>query len=271
MKIQEIIQESRPGRQRVGLWFHGTSTANVQDIKQQGLQPRSRNAQQGMGSDGPAGHLYSSYGGIYLSRSIDTAFVAAQGAAKKSQSRPVCVAVQLVVGSSGLDEDTILSPVLDPWNEYLPGLVPKSVFVKTLSHWFQERKIVIPAQSQLALLTDLWQAIREFLRKIPESQREDINDIEEDTELLADNKFRQAMAAVMEKVKHQAVISRDYTTRLIRPIGFRGKSRILGIHEFPNENYMEDKEFLAWLETMEKSMTGQRITQSDGTTLAKPD
>lgn len=207
MRINELLIESRPGRQQVRVMYHGTSSTYLPSIKKYGLLPNPPN--KGFGAEL---YGYESYGGVYLSADRGTAVEAADEVAARTDGDPIVITVQYVLGSGGTDEDEITIEILDIYQDN-----------KKPDKFFQAMQMSdigkkLPRQDH-QIFNDLHIVIRKLKRKYGADADEDI---------LAHPAFRQLVKIIIEKTKMYNVGPYS-NVRIARPIGFRGKTRITSI------------------------------------------
>ena len=213
MKIIDILNEGRPGRQQVRIMYHGTSSVYLPSIKKFGLLPNTSN--KGFGNDD---YAYETYGGVYLTADRGTAVEAAHDVASLTRGEPVVITVQYVLGSGGLDEDEITIDIINMYDN------SNNLLYKFL-HQIQASDIgqKLPQQDH-KIFTYLYKVIRALKKHYGAKAEEDI---------LANRQFRQLIKKIIEKTKKYHVGSYG-NVRVTRPIGFKGKTRIIGIESIPD-------------------------------------
>lgn len=207
MRINELLIESRPGRQQVHVMYHGTSSTYLPSIKKYGLLPNTPN--KGFGNEL---YGYESYGGVYLSADRGTAVEAADEVAGRTDGDPIVITVQYVLGSGGSDEDEITMDII---YTYMDNKKPEKFFQAMQLSDIGKK---LPRQTH-QIFNDLHAVIRKLKRKYGAEADEDI---------LAHPAFRQLVKTIIEKIKMYNIGAYS-NVRITRPIGFRGKTRITSI------------------------------------------
>ena len=203
MKLLDIFRESRPGRKRTTLLYHGTSSKYLDSIKKHGLLPNTDN--QGYGNE--MGQGYESYGGVYLTSNYHVARQAASDTSDFVGGVPIIIRVQYVLGSGGADEDYITHTLIHVYKNS-DEIRDFMDFVKN-SYIFN----AVPLRD-IKLFYDLYQAM---------------NDVK-DEKFLSNPEFRRIIKKIIEKIKIYKLSSWE-NVRINRPIGFKGKTRILSIQK----------------------------------------
>lgn len=91
-----------------GIWYHGTSTKYLKSILSQGLIPDSKEKSWDVDPSASMSSLdRTTYGGIYLTKDLMTAYSAAWRTAKKTNSNRLIVIVDLQPKSLIADEDDL--------------------------------------------------------------------------------------------------------------------------------------------------------------------
>jgi hypothetical protein len=117
IKLSEYIKllvplEERYGNQKKlkGIWYHGTSSKYLYSILSNGLVPHPKERVWDKNATvynlGPYNLSLESYGGIYMTRRLQTAYSAAVNAANKTKTNPLLIAISITPKSLVLDEDT---------------------------------------------------------------------------------------------------------------------------------------------------------------------
>jgi hypothetical protein len=212
MKISDLMLE-RPGQQTTTTLYHGTTSKYWPSIKKHGLLPNIEG--NGFGSDDEA---MRSYGGNYLSANKGTAEEAANEVAKIHGGNPIIISVQYVLGSGGADEDSIIYDVIDLASE--EGVGPKG-FAKGMLEALPGK---LP-QGDWPLLVQLFKRIKTMMKK---AGAEDAYEIED--EIKTDANFRAILTAIINKIRMNKLDNYS-NVRIDRTIGFRGKTRIIGVEE----------------------------------------
>lgn len=204
------IAEGRPGRQKTVKLYHGTTSQFLSNIKKHGLLPNT--GQQSFGSG--SGVAYASYGGVYLTSMAGTAKDAAKEAADKFGGEPIVVTVQYVLGSGGLDEDFIF----DTWWDLID-------YVSDPTEAANEALERLEELTNLRENTDL--LVREFFDIVNEIKNSK-DEYDYDDDIRADPNVREIVKKIIESVKNRD-IENTANVRLTRPVGWRGKTRIISI------------------------------------------
>lgn len=220
-KLAGIITEGRPGRKHVTQMLHGTSSKFVSSIKKHGILP-STGETSGYGSATAAHHR--SYGGIYLTPDLVQAASAAYDVTDQTNRadgtdkyEPVFVVVQLVEGSAGLDEDEIVPQMLGIYNKSRD----ESGFAADVL--MDLRPHIVPSGDIPVLY-----ALFKYLRKVNPTNEDFAKNQDLRNQILGDSDFRTLVTKLIESVKagsDEFAAVRVYD----RPIGWSGKTRILGI------------------------------------------
>lgn len=106
--------DERYGNQKKlrGIWYHGSSSKNLKSILSNGLVPypkeRVWDGERGSGTVLSQHSLsLESYGGIYMTRRLTTAYSAAINSAHKTKTHPIVVVLSMTPKNLVLDEDTL--------------------------------------------------------------------------------------------------------------------------------------------------------------------
>lgn len=213
MLLNDLIRESRPGRKLIDYYLHGTSDLYLPSIKRQGLQPWTGN--KGFGSESPA---WESYGGIYLTKSKTVAKHAALDTCERVGGNPIIFSVQVVLGSGGYDEDHVNAIIAKVYNLHNRSIVD---FVDAITDsWLGSS---LPVQNH-----NIFHELYKFLYPIAGN-----NFKKTEMTILSDPNYRKIINTIISKMKQYGQKDqynpdhRDQSIRITRPIGFRGKTRIL--------------------------------------------
>ena len=214
-RLQELagISEGRPGRQKTVELYHGTTSKFLPSIKKHGLLPNTGQQSFGFG-DIEGRDAYASYGGVYLTKYIDTAEDAAREASSVHGGEPIVITVQYVLGSGGLDEDY----VFDAWFDIVDNVDnPAAASAEALERLAEFTKV----RENTARL------VREFFDMIGRIKSEK-DEYDYDDDIRADPRIRKITKELIQSVKNRDLDNTD-NVRVTRPIKFRGKTRITDI------------------------------------------
>ena len=215
-ELAGIVVEGRPGRKKVTDMYHGTSSEFFDSIMKHGLLPEVGHSSYGSVNDDPA---FVSYGGVYLTKNLGTAAGAALDAAQKHGGKPMIVTVQYVAGSSGIDEDFIFMS----WSNlvYLANRVSSNLIDEALGMF--PHKVGKETRKYTEMFFRLAIAIKDNVGK----------DFDMYDHVLPDSQIRFVVKKIIESIKNRPsdMDGNIINARITRPIGFRGKTRIINIQE----------------------------------------
>ena len=214
MLVSELLVERR--LQRTRIMYHGTSSVFLPSIMKYGLIPDSPHKSFGT-------NAWASYGGVYLTSKPAYARKATKFTVETHGGDPILITVQLVVGSGGLDEDLVTKRFAQIGFEFL----------------FTDYRNNIKENLSTFLKKTLPKAIRHFSRhaKPTEYTKQYIQEYFElfyshVTEINYPNligmpELREQVTKIIESVKDQSTMPE---VRVLRPIKFKGKTRIIQIY-----------------------------------------
>jgi hypothetical protein len=105
---KELFERYAGSKSLRGIWYHGTSTKYLQSILSQGLIPFPKEKSWDVDPDASSDSLdRTTYGGIYVTRNLLTAYSAAWRTAKKTNGNRLVVMIDLQPKSLIADEDDV--------------------------------------------------------------------------------------------------------------------------------------------------------------------
>ena len=236
MKIHQVISE-RPKQQKTITVFHGTSSTFLPRIKKHGLLPDTGNHIYGMDDGLPA------LGGVYLTRDKHKAKDAAEVAVSVVDGKPIVLQVQYVLGSGGIDEDSVnisINKAIQHWNPEFD----RSGKIKTQSQHQLARKINHQLPSETKKTQKSQQLAKKLLRTtvaLLTAQAQELyldqnfNNkqllIAFDVEIVNDDTYIQQLLDLINSTKATKNVD-DF--RLTRPVKWRGKTRIVDVLDANN-------------------------------------
>lgn len=103
-----LVERYAGSKKLRGIWYHGTSTKYLQSILSQGLIPFPKEKSWEVDPDASSDSLdRTTYGGIYVTRNLLTAYSAAWRTAKKTNGNRLIVMIDLQPKSLIADEDDV--------------------------------------------------------------------------------------------------------------------------------------------------------------------
>lgn len=243
MKIHEILNEGRPGQQKVVKMYHGTSSVFLPSIQKFGLDPNPEHKSFGAG----IGDEWESWGGVYLTSTKVFAEEAAEYAVEIHGGEPIIITVQYVLGSGGLDEDHANKIIFDNFfkssnaNEFMSKIIDilkkqyKINYPKNNYNDFIDLYEIMKPRYAQWLNDSPWYAT--WLKKNPNSKTPIVDPYDHLDLFLGYQPYRYRVEKIINKSKVFPVIhdkpkhKDSVNIRITRPIKFKGKTRIVNISQ----------------------------------------
>ena len=239
MLVNELLVERR--LQRTRIMYHGTSSVFLPSIMKHGLIPDP--PQQAWGADNLA---LQSFGGVYLSQYEETAFDAALNASDKFGGDQVLIRVIYVSGSGAIDEDLVFNDLIKIGVQEFN----KNEFVNLNSYLLTILSLAassIQRNTNVNITYKTKKLINEFYIKMYYIlyMNKNIKMVHQNTKtreiiprdfIVARLKRNENLRNILDNMLSS---TKDYSTtsevRVRRPIGFKGKTRIIGIKQYTSE------------------------------------
>jgi ribosomal protein L13 len=238
MRINEILSERRI--QDTAIMYHGTSSVFLRSILKQGLLPNP-----GQTSWDGGGEMIS-LGGVYMAPQTRTALKAGQGAVEKHGGEIIIIEIQSVYLSGTPDEDQVFDHILELVYQgyrrnYAAPDDPKTIFnsaILRLKHSFTLN------QQAVDKIKNFIQVAIQVANKL--NLPKDLGLSDASKKLVVQPEIRALMLDILNSLK--VVYKKDSkydiynrNVRITRPIGFRGKTRIIKIYNYnTKEVYYSD-------------------------------
>jgi len=234
MRILELLQERRI--QRTVYMYHGTSSRFLRSILKHGLLPDP-------GHTSWVGHYnLASLGGVYMSIDHDTAVEAARAAVNKHGGEPIIIQISVVTDSGTPDEDDVINTILNAtYRTYKDRTGYYSDPVRDSARMLRGRFKM--SKNSVEIIRNIVIVTMKILKQ--DGYGQNLNSIDAATELQKQPKIREYTAELLRTMRPLMSIDSEPNVRITRPIGFRGKTRIVKIADlnsgrtlYPRTNIM---------------------------------
>lgn len=248
MIIKALLERRR---QQMDLLYHGTSSVHLRSILKNGLMANPPETTYGGSGDTtfdfPVG--YETFGGVYLTNSLVKAKNAAHSSVSRFGGEPIVVAVNYVIRSGEADEDMITDVMVkdirfmlenfwetdqeeyDSFTEYEQNNreeVLENLMSSAMEHF---NNIGFPSPRFESLLREAYTYILDYV------DEEHLDGLIM-AQLRHDFKFTDLIESMMRELRINHHGYHDFSIRVVRDIGFRGKTRIHSIfHADTSEFY----------------------------------
>lgn len=233
MLVSELLLERR--LQRTRIMYHGTTSLRLPSIMKHGLIPNA--PRQGFGST--SGLAYRSMGGVYLSSRMDVADAAASEVADEYGGDPIIITVNYVITSGGPDEDAISQHFIALGLQYIEWHSDEYEDIDDLKDMFiytcTEDALDYMASETANVTNRTRKLINEFFNIIFNYA---VNNYDYEQMMEVDVIYNK----INEIIDSAKDTSDAITVRVLRPIKFKGKTRIIQITNLrTNEIYYQEK------------------------------
>lgn len=238
MRINEILSERRI--QDTVIMYHGTSSVFLRSILKHGLLPNPGQTSWDSGGELP------SLGGVYMAPGTRTAWQAGQGAVEKYGGEIIIIEIQSVYLSGTPDEDQVFDYILElvyqgHKRNYSAPDDPKTIFNSAI---LRLKKSFTLNQQAVDKIKNFIQVAIQVANKL--NLPKDLGLSDASKKLQMQPEVRSLMLDILNSLK--VIYNKDgrYHTpirnvRITRPIGFRGKTRIIKIYNYKTkEVYYSD-------------------------------
>jgi len=218
MRILELLQERRI--QRTVYMYHGTSSRFLRSILKHGLLPDP-------GHKSWVGyHNLASLGGVYMSIDRDTAAEAARAAVNKHGGEPIIIKISVVPDSGTPDEDDVINTILKATYETYKDRPKYTYNPVSRSARLLRDKFKMPEDSE-AIIRYIVTTALDILER--DDYGQSLDWMNAPIELQKQPKIREYTAELLRTMRPRMSIDSEPNVRITRPIGFRGKTRIVKI------------------------------------------
>ena len=244
MKIYEILNEGRPGQQKVVKMYHGTSSIFLPSIQKFGLDPNPKHKSFGAGG---LGDEWESWGGVYLTSTKMFAEEAAEYAVDIHGGEPIIITVQYVLGSGGLDEDHTNKIIFDNFfnssnaDEFtlkITNILKNKFKINYPKNNYKDFIDLYPImQSRYTHWLDNSSWYVQWRKKNPNAKNPIVDPYDHLDLFLGYEPYRHRVEKIVDKTKvfpviHDKPKHKDSVyVRITRPIKFKGKTRIVDISQ----------------------------------------
>ena len=223
MKLIDLLERNQ---QQTDYAFHGTSDVLLDTILSNGMDPTpAKRVYDGSGDDGHTGSV-ASMDGVYFSKSFGRAHQYGVHATDKLGGNPMVVIIQFVKNSEGIDEDDVYD-----WINHMVVHNPEGIdgvddFVQVF-----HRKFRVSDKADPNHLKAIFKIIKYVLDDKDFRAHSPFNWVRKlyirDISLWL--KMREHLSQVLASTGRGRESQNTDTFRINRPIGFRGKTRIVAI------------------------------------------
>lgn len=226
MLVNEILIERRIQKTRI--MYHGSSTTKLKSILKYGLLPNIQDK-----SSWPP-----SYGGAYLTSSKNYAERSAGVAVNRKGGEPILVTAQYVMTSGGIDEDILFEHFeIDRVVRNFIRLNREDFYDRMTTILYNNLKRVATITAKTIELIELW--VTTVYDHVYSSGKQDLEAVA--STFLNSDEMRDLTTQLIDSAKARHVAG---LVRLDRPVGFRGKTRILKIENLKTgEIYYQDPNY----------------------------
>ena len=218
MRVSDIVDVKLLERRNpVMTMYHGTTDKFLPSIRRDGLLPESGN--KSFHTD----EFDQSFGGIYLTNSLELADLAGIAAARRHGGHSIIVQVQYVQTSGVLDEDRYQLDLINEIQDRYPEPITRDLVQSVFSSVFGR----IGVTNNLKLIELIYYYMRLAYEFIEDYEVDDPFDIETES-FMANGQLRKLSVAISDAVRAP---SNSLSVRVRHAIGYRGRTRIVRIFD----------------------------------------
>ena len=238
MRINELINETESLQERSyqhsRIMYHGTTSEFLRSILKTGLQP-----QPGQKSwTGPEGANLESLDGVYFAPDIRISARAARAAAEKHGGKPMMIAAQVVTDSGTPDEDLIFHSAMRNAFLSLKDGRPQDAWTQTQADL---KWAIKPTQQTQVKMGEFIKQAQDIIQR--DGLLTQANPVDIEGYLLKQQELKDLMPGVLATMRMNTDPRLDPSNhqvgnaRILRPVAFRGKTRIIKIWEIPPRGF----------------------------------